>query len=145
MPFRSTCFCSQHHDPSEQCFLSLVYVEYTYRGFPLEHRFLRLVHVLTVAHVLTPVNVHHHRYDAHPTATLVPTLIWFKCIHVNHICTYCCIRVNTVRYMVVNFCGDQIFIDFVRFLIHEVLYAWCLKGIIFTVPGFYQLVLVHLF
>ena len=28
-------------------------------GFPLEHRFLCLVHVLTVAHVLTPVNVHH--------------------------------------------------------------------------------------
>ena len=55
------------------------------RGFPLEHRFLCLVHVLTVAHVLTPVNVHHRRYDAHPTATLVPTLIWFKCIHVNPI------------------------------------------------------------
>ena len=44
--------------------------------FPLEHRFLCLVHVLTIAHVLTPVNVHHHRYDAHPTATLVPTLMY---------------------------------------------------------------------
>ena len=30
--------------------------------------------------------------------------------------------------MVVNFCGDQIFMDFVRSIIHEVLYAWCLKG-----------------
>ena len=34
--------------------------------------------------------------------------------------------------------------DFVRFLIHEFLYAWCLKSIIFAVPGFeileYQLV-----
>ena len=29
---------------------------------------------------------------------------------------YCCIRVNTVQYMVVNFCGDQISMDFVRFL-----------------------------
>ena len=29
--------------------------------------------------------------------------------------------------MVVNFRGDQIFVDFVRFLIHEVLYAWCLR------------------
>ena len=28
-------------------------------GFPLEYHFLCLVHVLTVAHVLTPVNVHH--------------------------------------------------------------------------------------
>ena len=65
--------------------LSLVYVEYMYMCFPLEHRFLCLVHVLTVAHVLTPVNVHHRRYDAHPTATLVPTLTWFKCIHVNPI------------------------------------------------------------
>ena len=62
------------------------------KGFPLEHRFLCLVHrflclvhVLTVVHVLTPVNVHHRRYDAYPTATLVPTLIWFKCIHVNPI------------------------------------------------------------
>ena len=29
--------------------------------------------------------------------------------------------------MVVNFRGDQIYVDFVRFLIHEDLYAWCLK------------------
>ena len=29
--------------------------------------------------------------------------------------------------MVVNFYGDQIFVDFVRFLIHEVLYAQCLR------------------
>ena len=29
------------------------------RGFPLEHHFLCLVHVLTVTHVLTPVNVYH--------------------------------------------------------------------------------------
>ena len=28
---------------------------------------------------------------------------------------------------VVNFHGDQIFMDFIRFLIHEVLYAWCLR------------------
>ena len=26
--------------------------------------------------------------------------------------------------MVVSFRGDQIFVDFIRFLIHEVLYAW---------------------
>ena len=32
-----------------------------------------LVHVLTVAHVLILVNVHHRRYDAHPMATLVPS------------------------------------------------------------------------
>ena len=29
--------------------------------------------------------------------------------------------------MVVNFCEDLIFMDFVRFLIDEVLYAWCLR------------------
>ena len=29
--------------------------------------------------------------------------------------------------MVVNFRGDQIFVDTVRFLIHEVLYARCLR------------------
>ena len=29
--------------------------------------------------------------------------------------------------MVVDFRVDQIFMDFVRFLIHELLYAWCLK------------------
>ena len=28
--------------------------------------------------------------------------------------------------MVVNFHGNQIFVDFIRFLIHEVLYTWCL-------------------
>ena len=55
---------------------------------------------------------------------------------IRYVCIYCCIRINTVRYMVINFRGDQIFMDFVRFLIHEVLYAWCLKSIIFTVPGF---------
>ena len=38
--------------------------------------------------------------------------------------------------MVVNFHGDQIFMDFVKFLIHEVLYAWCLKSMIFAAPGF---------
>ena len=36
--------------------------------------------------------------------------------------------------MVVNFCGDQILVDFVRFLIHEDIYAWC-YGIIFAMPG----------
>ena len=30
-------------------------------------------------------------------------------------CVNCCIRVNTVR-CGFNFCGDQIFLDFVRFL-----------------------------
>ena len=29
--------------------------------------------------------------------------------------------------MAVNFCGDQIFMDFVWSIIHEVLYAWCLR------------------
>ena len=31
--------------------------------------------------------------------------------------------------MVVNFGGKQFFMDFVRFLIHEVLYAWRLRYI----------------
>ena len=31
--------------------------------------------------------------------------------------------------MVVNFCGNQIFMGFIRFLIHKVSYAWCLKYI----------------
>ena len=37
--------------------------------------------------------------------------------------------------MVVNYCGYQIFVDFVRFLIHdnyEVLYTWCLRYNIFS-------------
>ena len=29
--------------------------------------------------------------------------------------------------MLVNFRGNQIFMGFVEFLIHEVLYAWCFK------------------
>ena len=29
--------------------------------------------------------------------------------------------------MVVNLCGDQIYVDFIRFLIREYLYAWCLR------------------
>ena len=31
--------------------------------------------------------------------------------------------------MVVNFCGNQIFMDFIRFLINKVSYAWCLRYI----------------
>ena len=31
--------------------------------------------------------------------------------------------------MVVNIRGNQIFMDFVRFLIHKVSYAWCLRHI----------------
>ena len=34
--------------------------------------------------------------------------------------------------MVVNLCGDQIYADFVRFLIHEDLYAWCLRYNIYS-------------
>ena len=34
--------------------------------------------------------------------------------------------------MVVNFRGNQIFMDFVRFHIREVLYVWCLKYIFST-------------
>ena len=29
--------------------------------------------------------------------------------------------------MVVNLCGDQLYVDFIRFLIREDLYAWCLR------------------
>ena len=68
-PISSTHFCSWHQDPS----------------FPLEHCSLCLVHMLTVAHVLTLLNVHHYQYDVWPMALLVPTLTWFKCIHVNPI------------------------------------------------------------
>ena len=56
-----------------------------------------------------------------------------------YVCTYCCVRVNAVRYIVFkNFCGDQIFLDFIRFLIHEVFHS--VYSIIFAMPGIYQLV-----
>ena len=42
-------------------------------------------------------------------------------------CVNCCIRVKILFCMVVNFRGGQIYIDFVRFLIHEDLYEWCLR------------------
>ena len=38
-----------------------------------------------------------------------------------------------------TFCGDHIFVDYVRFLMHDnfwSLYAWCLRYNIFVVPGF---------
>ena len=39
-----------------------------------------------------------------------------------YVCIYRCVRVNTVRYMVINFCG-------IKFswipLVHDVLYTWC--------------------
>ena len=41
----------------------------------------------------------------------------------------CYVRVNAI----IDFRGDQIFVYFIRFLIHEALHAWCL---IFAAPGF---------
>ena len=39
--------------------------------------------------------------------------------------------------MVINLCRDQIYVDFVRFLIRKDLCAWRFKvAIIFAVPGF---------
>ena len=56
VPFCSRVFCSWH------------------QNFSLEHCLLCLVHMLIVVHVLTLVNVHHHRYDVQLMATLVPDL-----------------------------------------------------------------------
>ena len=63
----SMCFCSWHQD--------------IFFRTPL----LVLVHMLTVVDVLTLVNAHRHQYDVRPMATLIPTLTWFKFIHVNPI------------------------------------------------------------
>ena len=41
-------------------------------------------------------------------------------------CVNCSVRVHTILYIVIDFRGDQFYVDFVRFLIHEDLYTWCL-------------------